>query len=485
MNEDKIPFLMYLKFFFTFILFSFSLFSEGRPASSQPLILQVKNRDIVVNGKTSRVFQIVQPNGTQSLSLQKGEQFYVSVENQIDKPTGIHWHGLILPNNQDGVPFVTQPAIPPGEKYLYNFPLIQSGTFWMHAHYGLQEQLLLSAPLILHETTTRNSNQQEVVMFLSDFTFRNPIDIFNELQSEGSVIMSHEMSNEQQMNMNRDLNDVKYDAFLTNWRTLSDPTIIEVAPEKDIRLRIINGSSSTNFFILLGKLTGEAIAIDGSDIHPLKGSQFEVGTAQRIDILIKLPPNSGVYPIIAQGEGLDMQTGLILAMPTSKVPQFQEKAERPMGACSYKQEFFLKAKNPLPKKSVDRQLILNLNGNMTKYIWTLNGKAWPNNEPLFVKEGERVELIFVNQTSMAHPMHLHGHFFQVTEIDGQPLEGALRDTMLVLPKSIVKVQFDANNPGNWPLHCHNLYHQYAGMMTTLNYEGFKGPTFSKEDRLRD
>lgn len=476
----------YSRLFFTFVLFSFRLFggevSLGLPAPSQPLILQVKNREIVVNGKGSQVFEIVQPNGIQGLSLQKGERFYVIVENQIDKPTGIHWHGLILPNNQDGVPFVTQPAIEPGGKYTYNFPLIQSGTFWMHAHYGLQEQLLLTAPLILHEPTPKNSNQQEVVMFLSDFTFRNPLDIFKELQSKGSAKMSHAMSNDKKMTMNRDLNDVKYDAFLTNWRTLSDPDIIEVAPEKEIRLRIINGSSSTNFFIHLGKLRGEAIAIDGSDIHPLSGSQFEIAVAQRIDILIKLPVGSGVYPIMAQGEGLDMQTGLVLATPNAKIPRFKEKAEQRMGAISYKQEFLLRAKNPLPKKGINRQLILNLNGNMAKYIWMLNGKAWPHNEPLFVKEGERVELIFVNQTSMAHPMHLHGHFFQITEIDGQSLEGALRDTMLVLPKSTVKVQFDADNPGNWPLHCHNLYHQYAGMMTTLNYEGFKGPVFSTAER---
>ena len=115
---------------------------------------------------------------------------------------------------------------------------------------------------------------------------------------------------------------------------------------------------------------------------------------------------------------------------------------------------------------------------MAKYIWTINGKAWPNNEPVWVKQGERVELVFVNQTMMSHPMHLHGHFFQIKEINGRAVEGALRDTILVLPHSTVKVQFEANNPGNWPLHCHNLYHQYAGMMTTLNYEGFKGSVFS-------
>jgi FtsP/CotA-like multicopper oxidase with cupredoxin domain len=256
---------------------------------------------------------------------------------------------------------------------------------------------------------------------------------------------------------------------------------VKVAPDKEVRLRIINGASSTNFFIHLGELKGEAIAIDGEDIVPFEGSQFEVAVAQRIDVRVKIPHGTrGVYPIIAQGEGVKLQTGLVLATGGTKIPVLEEEAEQAAGALSYTQELRLKAKNPLPQKKIDRRLVLNLEGSMEKYSWLLNGKAWPHHDPLMVKEGERVELTFVNQTMMSHPMHLHGHVFQVTEINGQPIVGALRDTILVLPKATVKVQFDAKYPGNWPLHCHNLYHQYAGMMTILNYEGFKGPVFQFE-----
>ncbi len=496
------------------MLMFFNSFLEGQPVpteSSKPLILQVKKRELFVNGKKSTfpIFQIAQLNGIQGLSLKKGDRFYVILENHMDQPTGVHWHGILLPNSQDGVPFVTQPAIPPGGKYTYDFPIIQSGTYWMHAHYGLQEQQLVTAPLILHDPNDVNANQQEIVMFLSDFTFQNPLDIFKELRNQGSKVKAPQDSENHQMMhmsaaqeskkmiempqnemkhmnmMKMDLNDVKYDAFLTNWRTLSDPDIIEVTPEKEVRLRIINGSSSTNFFILLGKLKGEAIAIDGADITPFSGTQFELAVAQRIDIRIKIPQGKSVYPILAQGEGLEMQTGLILATPGAQIPALKEKASQAMGAMSYTQEFLLKAKDPLIKKEINRKLTLNLEGNMAKYVWLLNGKAWPYNEPLMVKEGERVEISFVNRTMMAHPMHLHGHYFQITEINGQPLNGALRDTVLVLPHSTVKVQFDADNPGNWPLHCHNLYHQYAGMMTTLNYEGFKGPDFTIEERMHE
>jgi FtsP/CotA-like multicopper oxidase with cupredoxin domain len=461
--------------FSTFIVFILLVW-QIIPIQAAPLVLQVKNREITVNGKKAQVFEIAQTNGLQGLFLQKGEQFEVILENQIAHPTGVHWHGLILPNDQDGVPFVTQPPIPAGGKYHYQFPLVQAGTFWMHAHYGLQEQKLLAAPLILRDPADKDLNQQEVIMFLSDFSFREPKDIFKELKSSGMKMGHHAKEK-----MSVDLNDVKYDAFLTNWRTLTNPEVVEVAPEKEIRLRVINGASSTNFFIQLGKLKGEVIATDGSECLPLIDSQFELAVAQRLDIRIKIPQGNGVYPIFAQGEGLEMRTGILLATPGVQISSIQEKADQSMGAISYRQELLLKAKQSLPKREINRRIVVNLNGNMAKYIWTINGKAWPDHDPLIVKQGERVELIFVNHTMMSHPMHLHGHVFQVTEINKQPLTGALRDTILVLPKSTVKVQFDANQPGNWPLHCHNLYHLHAGMMTTLNYVGFKGLVFSKKE----
>jgi FtsP/CotA-like multicopper oxidase with cupredoxin domain len=114
---------------------------------------------------------------------------------------------------------------------------------------------------------------------------------------------------------------------------------------------------------------------------------------------------------------------------------------------------------------------------MAKYLWTLNGQAWPKITPLEVKQGERIEIAFVNETGMAHPMHLHGHVFQVTEIGGKRVSGALRDTLSVLPRQTVKVQLDANYPGYWMIHCHVLYHQAAGMMTVLHYEGFTNKSY--------
>ena len=273
-----------------------------------------------------------------------------------------------------------------------------------------------------------------------------------------------------------DLTDVEYDAFLTNYRTLKNPEIVSVKPGEVIRLRLIAGSAMTNFFINTGNLLGRAIAVDGQNIKPIEAHQFQLAVGQRMDVLVKIPIGEHAYPILAQGEGTQLQTGLILATPKAKIVPQKEKTDAVAGALNYEQEFILQGDLPLKPKSPGQRLIVNLEGDMMKYTWNINNQSWPKIKPLHVSENKRVEMVFINHTSMAHPMHLHGHVFEVTEIDGKPLkQGAMRDTVLVLPNSTVKVQFDADNPGNWMMHCHMLYHQENGMMTIINYDGVKMP----------
>lgn len=431
----------------------------------EPRSIVVIEREIEVNGKISTVFSIHLPGSTYGLTLTKGDEFDFSVYNASTFPTSLHWHGLILPNSEDGVACVTQPPIAPGTLYPYHFKLLQAGTFWMHSHFGLQNQQLLSAPLIIKDPNEADAHQ-DVVMFLADFTFQNPQRVLDGLRTMKSK-------------KTQDINDVSYDAFLTNSHTLSNPSFIKVEPGNTIRLRIIDGATSTNFFVDLGALKGKAIAVDGNGIRALSGSRFEIAVAQRLDLLIDIPKGEGAYPIFAQGEGTTMLTGLVLMTPHAKPPALSEQSSIKARAFNYEQEKRLTAESSLIPKPVDRTLTVELGGDMSKYVWTLNGEAWPNATPLMVKQGERVEMIFNNKTRMSHPMHLHGHVFQVTEIAGQPLSGAMRDTILVLPQSTVKVQFDADNPGVWPLHCHNFYHEVAGMMTTLLYEDYDAPKLNR------
>lgn len=436
--------------------------------------LTVTEKKIIVNGKESTVFSIIQPDGTLGLRIPKDQQFDVRLKNILNVPTSVHWHGLILPNAQDGVAFITQFPIYPSQSYQYKFPLVQSGTFWMHSHLGLQEQKLLSAPLIIYEPDDAKIADHEVIVFLADFSFKSPSDILQDLQSQGYTMKKATSDEGIKMNV-PDIVEVKYDAYLTNFRTLDDPEIVEVAAGNKVRLRIINGAAATNFFIYLGQLTGEAIAVDGNRIETLRGSDFELADAQRIDIVVNIPKDGGVFPILAQAEGTDRQTGLILATKNANIPTLSEKAEKTAGRLTNSQESKLHALYPLSPKKVDKQLVVELGGSMKPYVWTINGQAWPESTPLVVEKGQRVELIFKNHTSMSHPMHLHGHVFQVKALNGNPIEGALRDTVLVTPNSTLNVQFDANNPGVWPLHCHILYHLETGMFTVVRYSDYQQP----------
>jgi FtsP/CotA-like multicopper oxidase with cupredoxin domain len=441
--------------------------------ADEPIHLQVLERLIKVNGKEAKVFAILQPDGTHGLTAKKGQEFNVILENSLQVPTSVHWHGLILPPTQDGVAFITQFPLFPGLSYHYRFPLIQAGTFWMHSHFGLQEQKLLTAPLILHEPEDVEIADQEVVILLSDFSFKSPLAIFEELRSQcKKMAMS---SPKESMSKMQDINDVNYDAFLANSRTLEDPEIIEVESNKRVRLRLINGASASNFFISLGSLEGEAIAVDGNRVQSLRGSRFELAAAQRIDILVKIPSQGGAFPIFAQGEGTDKQTGVVLATKGSPLPLLSSKAESKAGRLTNAQELLLRALYPLAIKPVEQRIELELGGDMQNYVWTLNGQAWPEVTPLIVEKGKRIEISFKSVSSMSHPMHLHGHVFQVVAIDGQKIEGPLRDTVLVTPHSTVNIQFDADNPGVWPLHCHILYHLEGGMLTVVRYKDYIQP----------
>jgi FtsP/CotA-like multicopper oxidase with cupredoxin domain len=455
------------------------LASEEERGAESPIRLQAVMRTLEVNGKSATLMGLRQSNGQPGLVLPMTQPFDVTLENQLAVPTAIHWHGLHPPNNQDGVPGLTQSVIKPGASARYDFPLRPSGTHWMHSHEGLQEAFLLSAPLIVHDKSGETKDEQEVVVFLGDFSFTPPTEIYDKLIRPRKAMSTSESKTGgemKKMSMGKpDANDVDYDAYLANDRTLGDPDVVRVEKNGKVRLRIINGSSGTNFFISLGDLKGEVIATDGMRVEPVSGSTFPLAIAQRIDVRVQLP-QEGAFPILALREGAREQTGIILATPGAPIKKLSAVSGSLRGLLNLDFENRLIAAEPLEVKPVDRSFDLRLTGNMMRYEWTINGIAFDTKKPsgqpaqVHVKQGQRVAVRFINETGMSHPMHLHGHSFQVTEINGQPQKGALRDTLLVTPKTSVTVAFDANNPGTWYLHCHVLWHLAAGMATLVEYE---------------
>jgi len=448
-----------------------SLLQEGAPpAISAATTIRAMKRTLDINGKAANVLGLLQPNGVQGMSINVNDPFRVTLSNQLDLLTAIHWHGLHPPNNEDGVPGVTQPPIRAGAAVLYNFPTVPAGTHWMHSHQGLQEAQLLAAPLIVHDPADHVRDEQEVVVMLSDYSFTPPPEIYAKLRQGQKDMASMKAPSKP------DANDVNYDAYLANDRTLRDPEIVKVEKGGRVRLRIINGSSGTNFFIDLGGLTGELIATDGMAVKPLRRSRFPLAIAQRIDVIVQIPPDGGVFPILALRELAVEQTGIVLATSGAAIPRLPERGASPTGLLTLDLESELAAVTPLPPKKVDTASVLRLGGNMAKYDWLINSQAFDVNDPgkekaqVHVREGQRVAIKFVNETPMSHPMHLHGHTFEVVAINDRSIAGALRDTVLVTGKTSVTVQFDANNPGLWYVHCHVLWHLAAGMATLVQYD---------------
>jgi FtsP/CotA-like multicopper oxidase with cupredoxin domain len=443
--------------------------ASAAPATEAATILRVQRRSIEVNGKSASRLAVSQTDGRQGLMTAVGRQFRVRVENRLDEPTLIHWHGLAPPWQQDGVPGISSPAIEPGASADYDFPLDLGGTFFMHSHQGLQEQQLLAAPLIIGDSRDRRG-QQDIAVMLADFSFTPPEQIFAGLR-KGGMMMQAGGAMAMGGSSAPDLNDVKYDAFLANDRTLADPEVIRVETGGMVLLRVINSSSMSAYHLDLGALDGELIAVDGWLIQPIRGRRFPIAVAQRLDIRIRIPQTPAAHPILAMLEGERSQTGVILQGGNARVRRLPQQASSATPALALDLERSLRAVEPLTPRKADRGHELNLTGNMDGYVWSINGIVWNKDvPPLPVAKGERVELAFQNRTPMPHPMHLHGHTFQVVEIDGQRFAGARRDTVLVTPGTRVVVEFDADNPGWWALHCHLLYHMDAGMFTTLRYD---------------
>lgn len=457
-------------------------------ATAAPVVLQVESQTIQVNGKNVSFNTIAQPDGTWGYTGHQGEIFTVIVKNNLNESTVIHWHGITLPNTQDGVNGVTQELpIPPHSEIEYKFPLNEHGTYWMHSHYGLQEQIGVEAPLIVLDKD--DSKYQQIPVMFQDFSFKSPEEIFKSLHKDGSTQPSiqHDMSNmsgmdmsgmnmdndahmNHEMNDTSDLNDVEYDAFLTNYHSPDAPQITKVVAGSTVRLRFINGAAASNFWINLGNLKGKLIAVDGQDVKPIMGNKFPIAIGQRVDVLVTIPKSGGVFPIIGQVEGLKKQTGLALSTTSAMNLKIPAEAKNPAPAVGYQLETKLHPLHPsklVADNGVQKNLTLTLNGNMTSYNWTLNNQAWPNITPLSVNQGDLVNLTFDNQSMMAHPMHLHGYEFKVVAIDGKPIDGTFRDTVMVMPHSKVTVQFVATQAGKWMLHCHVAYHMAGGMMTYL------------------
>lgn len=400
-----------------------------------------------------------------------GDEVTVRLENRLptvpatdgDGATTLHWHGLALRNDMDGVPDVTQAPVPSGADMDYTFTLPHPGTYWYHSHVGVQFDRGLSGPLVIDDPAEPGGYDAEFLVVLDDWLDgvggTTPDAVLAGLRRSGM-----RMGGDAPSAVGGDGGDVDYPYFLVNGRIPSTPSTFTARPGQRVRIRLINAAGDTTFRVALGSHRLTMTHTDGWPAVPVTGDAVLIGPAERYDLLVDL--TDGAFPLVAAAEGKSGGArAVVRTSPGAAVPPFDAVPAELRGRLLTVADAVAAPSAQLVERPPDRTHTLALTADMAGYRWMINGRTFDQRIPLLVRSGERVRLAFVNQTTMYHPMHLHGHTFAVRGM-GAPR----KDTVLVLPGATVTVDFDADNPGQWATHCHLIYHEAAGMMTQVSYE---------------
>jgi FtsP/CotA-like multicopper oxidase with cupredoxin domain len=408
-----------------------------------------------------------------------GDELAVTVANRLNRPTSVHWHGIALRNDMDGAPPASA-IIDTGADFTYRFSLPHPGTYWAHPHTGLDADAGLYLPVIVDDPTEHGDYDAEWIVVLDDWTDgigKTPREIYDDLHAPATR-GGDQMPGMPGMGgmpamagvgtsplLGGDAGDVSYPYYLINGRVPAAPTTFTAKTGQRIRIRIINAGSDTAFRVAL---TGHAMTVTHTDGYPVKPTDVDgllIGMGERYDVTVTA--GDGVFPFVALAEGKNGLARAVLSTAAGAPPDAAFQPAELTGRIGTVDMFTAATNVDLGPAKADVALSAALAGAMMKYDWTINGAAFADTRPLTITQGQRATLAFTNTTMMWHPMHLHGHSFQILNADGS--RGARKDTVIVLPMQSVTVALVADNPGDWMLHCHNTYHQEAGMMTSLNY----------------
>jgi FtsP/CotA-like multicopper oxidase with cupredoxin domain len=407
-----------------------------------------------------------------------GDTVSATLDNQLPAETTIHWHGLALRNDMDGVPPATQDPVAKGAQFSYEFVAANPGTYWFHPHVGLQLDRGLYGALIVEDPNEPLKYDDEWVVILDDWldgVTATPDEVLDQLkQGMGGMMggdgplmpMGNMLMGARSDLLGGDAGDVYYPHYLVNGRPVADPETFTSAPGRRARIRIINAGSDTAFRVALGGHRLTVTHSDGYPVDPVEADGVLVAMGERYDVVVTL--GDGAFPFIAAAEGKQDRAFAVVRTGSGETPSSQSSLSELGGRIVTAADLRADPSVALPSRSVNRELTMTLSGSMMAYDWAINGRQFDMADPLAgalsVKQGERIRLRIDNTTQMWHPFHLHGHTYQ--HADGGPR----KDTSIVLPQSSLTVEFDADNPGLWAAHCHNIYHAEAGMMAILGYE---------------
>ena len=548
--------------------------------SGNDITLRIARQTMRVDGKVSRAIGI---NGTVPaplVRLKEGQQARLTVVNDLDEDSSIHWHGLILPFHMDGVPGVSFPGIKPKSTFVYEFPVVQSGTYWYHSHSGLQEQIGHYGPIVIDPAGADPvASDREHVVVLSDHSLLSPEAIYRKLkvnpghfnhqrQTLGGLLEGKDQPLKDRiawgaMRMDptdiADVNGSTY-SFLVNGHGPRDNWTALFNPGERVRLRIINASAMSIFNIRIPGLRMTVVQADGLNIVPVEIDEFQIAVAETYDVIVT-PIEDRAYTLVAEandrsGMGratLAPRAGMVAAVPPLRARPLatmkdmgmdmggratpgSDAACAPehaaMGHCTpapadgaapdhaamghgaggmkhsmrdfdvapqVKRDPSVQTISPMPVdrmgepgqgledvghrvltyhdlvalernpdvRAASRALDIHLTGNMERFMWSFDGvKMSDHHEPIPFIEGERVRINLINDSMMSHPIHLHGHFFEL--VTGKGDRSPRKHTVLVQPGGTASFDFTADALGDWAFHCHLLYHMHAGMMRVVS-----------------
>ncbi|MBJ7399150.1 multicopper oxidase family protein [Mycolicibacterium sp.] len=400
-----------------------------------------------------------------------GDELEVALTNKLNTETSMHWHGLALQNNMDGAMPAT-PNVPAGGSFTYRFSVPDPGTYWAHPHTGVDSDTGLYLPLIIDDPKAPADYDTEWIVMLDDWTDgvgKSPQQILDDLKKGGMGAMGGGMGGMGGAGgaslLGGDPGDVTYPYYVINGRIPEAPTTFTAKPGQRIRLRFINSGSDTAFRVALAGHRMTVTHTDGFPVVPTEVDALLLGMGERYDAIVTA--GDGIFPMVALAEGKNASARALLSTGAGSVPPIGYEPPELNGLVGTVDMFTATPEAQLKFTKADTEMTADLTMIQgANYEWGING-PYPNNKPFTIKQGQQATLTFANKSRMWHPMHLHGHTFQVFNPDGKL--GARKDTVIVIPNQSIKVAILADNPGYWPLHCHNTYHAEAGMATTFDY----------------
>jgi len=498
------------------------------------------------------------------IRLKEGQIARIAVTNDLDEDTSIHWHGLILPFQMDGVPGVSFPGIKPGETFVYEFPVQQAGTYWYHSHSGLQEQEGHYGPIVIEPRDPDPvAYDREYVVVLSDFAFMHPHEIFRKLKQQAGVFNFQKetvaglLAGRDQPLKDRvewakmrmdptDVSDVTGSVytFLINGHGPDDNWTALFNPGERVRLRFVNAAAMTIFNVRIPGLSMKVVQSDGQNVKPVDVEEFQISVAETFDVVVK-PTEDKAFTLVAEAVdrsgmgratlaprpgmtaavpplrkrplatmrdmGMDMSgmdhgpaddtsggmqmdmSGMDMSMrnpdnapQVAMGPGVQTISPMPVDRTGEPGQGLenvghkvlvytdLEALDPNPDmRTPSRSLELHLTGNMERFMWSFDGEKFSEiTKPIPFRLNERVRVTLVNDSMMAHPMHLHGHFFELLVVPKG--RRPRKHTVTVAPGGKVTFDLTADAPGDWAFHCHMLYHMHAGMFRVVSVRPLVG-----------